>query len=64
MEKISDIVKDLRGLGMTQSEIGEALNVSQGYISTIESGKRGARTPAETLDRARAVRDEIRASHT
>lgn len=59
METIAQIIKDMRDLGMTQAEIGEALGLSQAYISGIESGKRGGRTPADTLDRARAVWREL-----
>ena len=59
MEQIAEIVKQLRAMGMTQVEIGEALGLSQAYISGIEKGNRGNRTPAETLERAVAVRDEL-----
>lgn len=59
MENITEIVQQLRDMKMTQVEIGKALNLSQAYISGIMKGKRGARTPAETLERAVSVRDEL-----
>lgn len=55
METIAQIIKKLRDLGMTQAEVAEEIGISQAYVSGIESGKRGSRTPAETLERARAV---------
>jgi transcriptional regulator with XRE-family HTH domain len=60
MENIREIVKELRELGLTQVEIGAALKLSQAYISSIERGKRGMRTPADTLCRAIKVRDDLR----
>jgi transcriptional regulator with XRE-family HTH domain len=33
-------IRELRGFDMTQEELAERLGVSQGYLSTIERGKR------------------------
>lgn len=63
METISQVIKDLRALNMTQAEIAEKTGLRQAYISQIESGKRGSRTPAETLERAIAVRDRLLADN-
>ncbi len=60
METIAEIVKQLRAQGMTQAQMADAIGVSQAYISGIESGKRGGRTPATTLTRAKQVLDQKR----
>ena len=64
MENIAQIIKELRSFGLKQTEIANELQVSQGYVSTIEAGKRGSRTPAETLERAKNARDRLRAQHS
>ncbi len=63
METLTTIVRELRHLGLTQDQIATELNVSQVYVSHLEQGKRGGRTPATTLMRAISARDRIRERH-
>lgn len=58
MKKLAEIIQDLRSVGLTQDEVGEVLGLSQAYISGIEAGKRGGRTPADTLERAVSAREK------
>jgi transcriptional regulator with XRE-family HTH domain len=60
MEKLPELIKELREMGMTQAEIASAAHLSQAHISNIENGKRGSRTPVETIERVVAVRDQKR----
>ncbi|MAF04386.1 MULTISPECIES: helix-turn-helix domain-containing protein [Herbaspirillum] len=64
METLSDIIKSLREIGLTQAEVGAKLEISQAYVCQLEKGERGGRTSFETMDRAKRVRDEIMASRT
>jgi transcriptional regulator with XRE-family HTH domain len=60
MDTLPNIIKELRAQGKTQEEVGDLLGLSQEYVSNIERGKGGTRTPAETLMRCIAVRDGLR----
>lgn len=58
MKTLPEIVKEMRDLGMTQTEVAEATHLSQAHISNIEAGKRGSRTPATTLEQAAAALEQ------
>ena len=61
METLSQLIKELRAFGLTQEQVAEETGLSQAHVSNVENEKRGARTPAETLERVRVVRDRYRA---
>jgi transcriptional regulator with XRE-family HTH domain len=63
METLPELIKEIRALGMTQTETASLVGLSQAHISNLENGKRGNRTPADTLERAKAVRDRLKAQH-
>lgn len=63
MKTLPEAIKELRALGKTQVEIAELTGLSQGYISDVEKGKKGNRTPADTLLRVLAIHKRLTAHH-
>ncbi|CAB3705934.1 hypothetical protein LMG1866_02818 [Achromobacter ruhlandii] len=53
------IVVRLRDAGLSQSEIGQAIGITQGAVSAIERGKRND-VRSRTLEALRALLDTMR----
>lgn len=54
-----NIIKEIQGYGLTQSEIAAAVVTSQGHISDLSNGKHGGRVGYQLGQSLVALRDKL-----
>jgi hypothetical protein len=55
----SNVIKEIQGYGLTQSEIATSVETSQGHISDLSTGKHGGRVGYQLGLNLISLRDKL-----